>query len=895
MSAVSSDPQPNSRFFQCGTCQQKYSRLDHLARHVRSHTREKPYICTVCSKSFSRTDLLKRHAAGHEDLPGDSKRKKRKRPPNAPGRVTQACNTCATLHLKCEEQKPCRRCQLKDIPCEAMELSNGTMGEPGDEAQLPQYSNGFNGNDEITSHGYDHQEQQEPTLHAPVHDMPPGPLAQAEQEQPLDMFDGFRSIYYPLSGQIAEHGSGALTPRSVMDFGLQTNLELDDADLRFLDTYNVHVPFNNQTPSDRASSGSVVGIGADAFRESVWRFIPVAPQPAPRLDKESFALSSNDHENTALGIDIDRRATPVSLPQASRDRLLAIFLSNCKPAVMTRLALSFPSLDLLDNLLHFYLTAPFSNASTWLHVPTLSHSNTQMPELLGGMIAAGAVLTPDSALQKLGFAFQEALRTYLPHVFEEDNSTIRELHVLQAFMLQIEIGLWSGNSRRIEIAESFQQPLLTMVRRAGKFRSSSYEAIVPQPEDEGSVLHSKWNAWIKQESYQRYYRRLLYGVSYSSWLWSLEFVSAKYFANTFIHRNNIWKLVFHLFQHDAQVSIALSNNPLISYAEMHLPLPSPHDLWLADTATKWKEIYLTKLKSGQSFNRRPTLIDCMKDMTVLSTLPQMADVEASHFAFLYGAWRLIWEYKQFNTIVGSNMRDGGLVMRSRYQDLFDLLHNFRISTDEPESANHGISTMIVELILMHLHVSLEDIQLLAGLEGQEDAMRVYPSLQNWINATASRQAVWHAGQVIRAAKSIHSHFLRDFAAIAVYHASLTFWAYGVILNTCESSSRDNMTSRPGPEMPELRNPVWLDEAESTSSQRFIALDHGVPGIRGLEGSQSSAYLENPGAVLGVVVDIVERNHEMRGGLGQQSTKPPLVENLVRLMHGLRNATHRAHI
>jgi len=29
-------------------------------------------------------------------------------------------------------------------------------------------------------------------------------------------------------------------------------------------------------------------------------------------------------------------------------------------------------------------------------------------------------------------------------------------------MLQIEIGLWSGNSRKMEIAESFQQPLLTV-------------------------------------------------------------------------------------------------------------------------------------------------------------------------------------------------------------------------------------------------------------------------------------------------------------------------------------------------------------------------------------------------------------------------------------------------
>ncbi|KAH1272370.1 hypothetical protein KXX16_009031, partial [Aspergillus fumigatus] len=41
-------------YFQCGSCEKRYNRADHLIRHVRTHTREKPYVCDVCNKGFAR-------------------------------------------------------------------------------------------------------------------------------------------------------------------------------------------------------------------------------------------------------------------------------------------------------------------------------------------------------------------------------------------------------------------------------------------------------------------------------------------------------------------------------------------------------------------------------------------------------------------------------------------------------------------------------------------------------------------------------------------------------------------------------------------------------------------------------------------------------------------------
>ena len=45
----------------CGTCQRAFARLEHLKRHERSHTKEKPFECPECARCFARRDLLLRH------------------------------------------------------------------------------------------------------------------------------------------------------------------------------------------------------------------------------------------------------------------------------------------------------------------------------------------------------------------------------------------------------------------------------------------------------------------------------------------------------------------------------------------------------------------------------------------------------------------------------------------------------------------------------------------------------------------------------------------------------------------------------------------------------------------------------------------------------------------
>lgn len=40
------------------SCGRLFKRLEHLKRHVRTHTQERPYVCNLCGKKFSRSDNL---------------------------------------------------------------------------------------------------------------------------------------------------------------------------------------------------------------------------------------------------------------------------------------------------------------------------------------------------------------------------------------------------------------------------------------------------------------------------------------------------------------------------------------------------------------------------------------------------------------------------------------------------------------------------------------------------------------------------------------------------------------------------------------------------------------------------------------------------------------------
>ncbi|KAF2648384.1 hypothetical protein K491DRAFT_772062 [Lophiostoma macrostomum CBS 122681] len=650
-----------------------------------------------------------------------------------------------------------------------------------------------------------------------------------------------------------EFASGTLTPTGLAAWRGEIDLDFSAIDLSFLSTYNTQVPFEFENPIGqvpfpggnlsnqayaRQNDDSTPNSAQGLIHQTLWRFVPV-PGNHAYAEQGNLSLPSQDlivgtPESFA---DVSRRATSERLDAVARDRVLAILLSQVQSHILPALS-AFPSTMLLDKLIQFFLAGPLPTARTWIHTATF-RPNKARPELLLAMAAAGAVLTPDRSLRKLGFAMQEVVRNHIPTIFEADNTLVRDLEMVQAFMLQLEIGLWSASSRKIEISESFQTPLLTMLRRGSRFRRSNYPVVAFGPENEGSSLEKKWLAWVGQESFKR--------------------------------------IVYHILGHNAEASISLRTNPGISYSELDLPLPVPYEVWSAASAADWKVKYQTML--GSCASRIPSLTECVASPDLLRAFSTAVDLKFSCSSFLYAIWGMVWEYRKLArllkarpTTTKDNPWDNSLALMTRYQELLKVLDYYRLTY-----ANE--STLLLELILLHLHMSLEEIQLFCGLDEVEDDCRAQDSIGEWVDGKMSRLAVWHAGQVVRAARQLPALHLRDFYAITIFHASLTFWAYGFAVRSHPQGGK-----APAVDSTHLlasqQQTICVDGEETALTYRYISLNVGTPALRS---ESAPTPLSNAEAVMGIMIEVMKR-----GDGDAASSSSPLVENLLNIMGQLKD-------
>lgn len=596
--------------------------------------------------------------------------------------------------------------------------------------------------------------------------------------------------------------SGTLTPNGLLGYGGEIDLDFSAVDLSFLSTYNTQVPFEAQNPVlsypnpiprrivdtptrpyETASNDTTDRV----LQNSIWRFVPVLGVGG-YSDQTDLSVPAQDQiaGTPESLVDVRKRATNERLDSVARDKILAILFSQVQSHILPALS-AFPSVMLLDKLIQFFLAGPTPLTKTWIHSASFNPKKAR-PELLLAMAAAGAVLTPDRSLRKLGFAIQEVVRNYAPTVWEADNTLVRNLEMSQAYMLQLAIGLWSGSSRKVEISESFQQPLLSMLRRGGRFKRSDYPTQCFEPQDSGKVLEGKWRSWIEHESFKR--------------------------------------LVYHLLCHDAQTSMTLLTNPAVSYSELELPLPAPLELWMAGSATAWKSVY--QANTELQTTRIPSLTECVANPDLMHDSRTVIDLTFSCSSFLYAMWGMVWEYRKLTRLfhAGSGRNTLWDSPMTRYQELVRVFDYYRVSYENE-------SVLLLEVILMHLHMPLEEVQHFCGLEGVEDLSAVHASIQEWASSKAARSAVWHAGQVVRASRRLPALHLRDFHAISLFHASLAFWALGLAERTFAQDQGSG--KRAASPVTDLRHAIFLDEEETSAAYRYITIGRGTPAIRNPKG------------------------------------------------------------
>ncbi|KAL2180354.1 uncharacterized protein P884DRAFT_192361 [Thermothelomyces heterothallicus CBS 202.75] len=432
-----------------------------------------------------------------------------------------------------------------------------------------------------------------------------------------------------------------------------------------------------------------------------------------------------------------------------------------------------------------------------------------------------------------------------------------------------------------------------MMRYRGRFGRSAYPDIVIHPSDKGQVLEEKWKKWHQLESWKR--------------------------------------LIFHAYLRDAQVSMTQLNNPSMSYAELTLPLPYSRDLWFARSAEEFKARYI---ELGANSARPPCLGDLFRDVNALSNHIPRLDMPFAILIFLHAFWSLIWEYRQLASIYGASVTANAhsnttsLLLDSRRAELTTQLKSFHqhlqiYRTTHPTLLRDFFPLLLLlfHFLLFNLHAPLPDLQLFSGKEGEDQARRVYPALRGWASSADARRAMWHAAQVLKAARAFPKGTLQDFWGVAVCHAVLGVWGWGIVNRasptTSSSSTRSSSSAsgrvkggENGSEQwqaggEDESNVVYLDgEDESGEPMQDAAvwawIEHGQgrPAIHGLQQKQQQqqqlhgdgqrrvqpCLFEDSRACAGIAQGILRANFA-----GVCDPLPTMTENIIVVLKQLEKA------
>ena len=213
--------------------------------------------------------------------------------------------------------------------------------------------------------------------------------------------------------------------------------------------------------------------------------------------------------------------------------------------------------------------------------------------------------------------------------------------------------------------------------------------------------------------------------------------------------------------------------------------------------------------------------------------------------------------------------------------------------------------------MLFLHTSLDDVQRFAGKEGESGARDIVPAMREWCFSKDARIAIWHAGQVLRAARSFKCTKLRGFHAVAVYFSALTLWVYGLIISDSDRKSGfdtpaqngirpseqekgdknrlTNFSTHPNPLLESVN--VVLDGDDGPEIRSFIMFNQGQPGLRyqerpaapdseSLQAEEFCGLRRAKGVMLNAAA-IIQTNYPE-----QSACLPPMVGNLLDLMKKL---------
>ncbi|KAK5661923.1 hypothetical protein OQA88_10033 [Cercophora sp. LCS_1] len=551
----------------CKYCSKRFRRVEHVQRHERTHTKEKPFSCgwARCGKTFGRRDLLVRHEKLVHLNEGSSKDGARPRKPSSAGNaVAGPSDSHADTEMLGLQQRPPPTAHPLYRPEPIQPAAVSTM--PPDSrlaARAPAC------NLDLLSDAATHLASGgevasiQPTIMPGLPQPPP-------EMTPVKQYHDEMAYGDRMRGQDAAQMS--------VEYPSQPQQPVYDDYNLFLDDFAP--PSHFLPPSLEAEQafgmwprpGGELGRGGASKPPSTFpsRFPSLAPDP-----RDPSEGNSRMHEDGVRAPNWRISAVDHATIKSRLDEFSSVLPSD----------FVFPSRHTLNRFLEGYISG-FHDHLPFLHLPTLMPTDLS-PELLLAILAVGAQYRFETnrghalwyaakavALEQIRRRHSHEVHGLLPtpaaysphstrpspssgfrHSFpsvHQDRPVTQDTHrepyspntpqsrleTIQALLLLFAVGLW-GAKAILHEAMSLQSQVALLVREEG---------LIAEPNHQQS---NDWETWIRHETATR------------------------------------TKLIAYCFFN--LCSIAYNTPPLLLTSEVHLYLPAPSRLWRAENAWQWQE------------------------------------------------------------------------------------------------------------------------------------------------------------------------------------------------------------------------------------------------------------------------------------------------------------------